>query len=431
MSRSLKVAPQYIQQAKSALRRCGFARQVDLAESLQLSKATVWNFLNGRPVDYLNFYEISQKLGLDLQEIADFDAQENDSSSSALEVEPDQVSADVAQEQAEAEVSSYVDRPPIESRCYETILQPGSLLRIKAAKRMGKTSLIDRILDQAAKHNYRTVRLNLLQADQAVLKGLDEFLRWFCMFVSRRLGLPNQLADYWEEGLGSSQNCTIYFEEHFLSQLEHPLVLVLDDVDRVFPYPKIAEDFLGMLRVLHEEARTNRLWKKLRLVIAHSTEVYIKLNINRSPFNVGVPIELPELSQEQVQDLAKRRGLAWDAVGAQGFAPLLESVGGHPHLIQLAIYSLTEHKITFEQLLQTAHTESGIYSDHLRGHLWNLQEHPELRTAMKKVVDATTPVQLEPIESFKLQSLGLVRLEGNNVKPWCNLYARYFGDRLS
>src|SRR5919199_3206496 len=132
MSRSLKVAPQYIQQAKSALKRKGFARQVDLAESLQLSKATVWNFLNGRPVDYLNFYEISQKLGLDLQEIADFDAQENDSSSSALEVEPDQVSADVAQEQAEAEVSSYVDRPPIESRCYETILQPGSLLRIKA-----------------------------------------------------------------------------------------------------------------------------------------------------------------------------------------------------------------------------------------------------------------------------------------------------------
>ncbi|MBD0346832.1 MAG: AAA-like domain-containing protein [Coleofasciculus sp. Co-bin14] len=431
MSRSLKVAPQYIQQAKSALRRCGFARQIDLAEKLQLSKATVWNFLNGRPVDYLNFYEISKKLGLDLQEIADFDAQENDSSSSALEVEPDEVSADVAQEQAEAEVSNYVDRPPIESRCYETILQPGSLLRIKAAKRMGKTLLIDRILDRAAKHNYRTVRLNLLQADQAVLKGLDEFLRCFCMFVSRRLGLPNQLTDYWEDGLGSSQNCSIYFEEHLLSQLEHPLVLALDDVDRIFPYPQIAEDFLGMLRVWHEEARTSRIWKKLRLVIAHSTEVYIQLNINRSPFNVGVPIELPEFTLEQVQDLAKRRRLDWDAVGAQGLAPQLEMVGGHPHLMQLANYSLTHQEITFEQLLQTAHTESGIYSDQLRGHLWNLQQYPELARAMKKVVDDTTPVQLEPMLAFKLQSLGLVRLNGNDGKPWCDLYAQYFRDRLS
>jgi transcriptional regulator with XRE-family HTH domain len=427
MSRSLKVSPQHIQQVKLALKRNGFARQTDLAESLQLSRSTVWGFLNGRPVDYLNFYELCQRLGLDLQKIAVFDSLGTDNSCPALDVEPDDVSADVSQEQAEAEVSSYVERPPIESRCYETILQPGSLLRIKAPKRMGKTSLIDRILHQAAKENYRTVRLNLLQADKAVLKGLDEFLRWFCMFVSRRLGLLNQLADYWEEGLGSSQNCTIYFEEHLLCQLEHPLVLALDDVDRIFPYPQIAEDFFGMLRVWHEEARTTRLWKKLRLVIAHSTEVYINLNINRSPFNVGMPIELPEFSQEQVQDLARRRGLDWDSTQV---TQLMEMVGGHPHLIQLAIYSLTRQDVTFEQLLQTAPTESGIYSDHLRGHLWNLQQHPKLAAAMKKVVDAKSPVQLEPMLAFKLQSLGFLQLYGNDVKLRCQLYSQYFATNL-
>ncbi|MBD1809736.1 AAA-like domain-containing protein [Microcoleus sp. FACHB-SPT15] len=32
---------------------------------------------------------------------------------------------------------------------------------------------------------------------------------------------------------------------------------------------------------------------------------------------------------------------------------------------------------------------------------------------------------------FKLQSLGLVGVERNEVKPWCYLYARYFCDRLS
>lgn len=258
----------------------------------------------------------------------------------------------------------------------------------------------------------------MLQADKAVLKGLDEFLRWFCTFVSRRLGLPTQLADYWEEGLGSSQNCTIYFEEHLLPKLEHPLVLALDDVDRIFPYPQIAEDFFGMLRVWHEEARTTELWKKLRLVIAHSTEVYIQLNINRSPFNVGVPIELPELTPKQVQDLAERQGLNW---GTSQVMELMSLVGGHPYLVQRAIYYLTCQEITFEQLLQTAYTESGIYSDHLRGHLWNLQQHSELATAMKKIVSATSPVQLETMEAFKLQSLGLVQLYGSEVKPRCDL----------
>ncbi len=434
MSRSLNVSPQHIERVKLAVKRNGFPRQRDLAEALQLSLATVNNFLNGRPVDYLNFYEISQKLGLDWREIADFESQSRDNSSPALDEEVPLTSQDWGEQDptavrdgVEAEVINYVERHPIESRCYETILQPGSLLRIKAPKRMGKTLLIDRILLQAAQENYRTVRLNLLQADKAVLKGLDEFLRWFCMFVSRRLGLPNQLADYWEEGLGSSQNCTIYFEEHLLCQLEHPLVLALDDVDRIFPYPQIAEDFFGMLRVWHEEARTTRLWKKLRLVIAHSTEVYINLNINRSPFNVGVPIELPEFSQEQVQDLARRRELDWDSTQA---TQLMEMVGGHPHLIQLAIYSLTRQDVTFEQLLQSAPTESGIYSDHLRGHLWNLQQHPELAAAMKKVVDAKSPVQLEPMLAFKLQSFGFVQLYGNDVKLRCQLYSQYFATNL-
>jgi hypothetical protein len=106
-------------------------------------------------------------------------------------------------------------------------------------------------------------------------------------------------------------------------------------------------------------------------------------------------------------------------------------VGGHPYLVQRAIYYLSRQEITLEELLQTAYTESGIYSDHLRGHLLNLLEQPELVTAMQRVVDATTPVQLEPMQAFKLESLGLVRLEGNNVKPWCNLYAQYFRERLS
>jgi transcriptional regulator with XRE-family HTH domain len=432
MSRSLKVSSQHIQQVKLALRRNGFARQTDLAESLQLSRSTVWGFLNGRAVDYLNFYELCQRLRLDLEIIADFDSPDTDNLSPSLEAEPDEVSADISQEQAEAEVSNYVDRPPIESRCYETILQPGSLLRIKAAKRMGKTSLIDRILDRAAKESYQTVRLSLLLADQAVLKGLDEFLRWFCVVVSRQLKLQPQLGDYWEEGLGSNYKCRMYFEEYVLTQINRPLVLALDDVDRIFPYGHIAGDFFGLLRAWHEEAKSHNIniWKKLRLIVAHSTEVYIPLNINRSPFNVGVPIELPEFTLEQVQDLAKRRGLHLDAVGAQGLAPLLEMVGGHPHLVQLAIYSLTHQEITFEQLLQTAHTESGIYSDHLRGHLWNLQEHPELATAMKKVVDATTPVQLEPMLAFKLQSLGLVKLNGNYVNIRCLLYSQYFSANL-
>jgi hypothetical protein len=292
---------------------------------------------------------------------------------------------------------------------------------------MGKTLLIDKILHQATQQNYRTVRLSLLLADGAVLTSLDKFLRWFCVVVCKQLGLPTQLDDSWEEGLGSNYNCTMYFEDHLLPKINSPLVLALDEVDRIFSYPEIAEDFFGLLRAWHEEARSRSIWQKLRLVVAHSTEVYIPLNINRSPFNVGVPIELPELTPEQVQDLAERQGLNWDTSQVM---ELMSLVAGHPYLVQRAIYYLTRSEITFEQLLQTAYTESGIYSDHLRGHLCNLQQHSELATAMKKVVDATTSGQLEPMLAFKLQSLGLIKLDGNCVNTRCQLYSQYFGANL-
>ena len=70
MSRSLRVAPKYIEKVKSALKRNSFPSQKAFATEVGMSRATASKFLNGKPVDYLNFVEISEKLGLDWQAIA-------------------------------------------------------------------------------------------------------------------------------------------------------------------------------------------------------------------------------------------------------------------------------------------------------------------------------------------------------------------------
>ena len=44
----------------------------------------------------------------------------------------------------------------------------------------------------------------------------------------------------------------------------------------------------------------------MRLVIVNSTDVYIPLPINRSPFNIGYSIELSPFTTLQVEDLAQR-----------------------------------------------------------------------------------------------------------------------------
>jgi hypothetical protein len=321
----------------------------------------------------------------------------------------------------------YVERVPHESLCYREILQPGALIRIKAPRQMGKTSLMARILYQAKEQGYRTVPLSFQHADTAVFTNLNALLQWFCAKITRKLRLPHQIDDYWTDTFGSKDNCTAYFEDCLLSQTDEPLVLGLDEVDRVFQYPTIADDFFGLLRAWYEEASygasDSDLWEKLRLVVVHSTEVYVPLNVNQSPFNVGLPIELLEFASEQVQDLTQRHGLNWNATQVE---QLMSLVGGHPYLVRVALYHIATGQLTLDQLLEIAPTEAGLYGDHLRRHLWHLQQHPELGAAFTKVVSASEPVELDSVLAFKLHSIGLVKLQGNYVTPRFDLYRQYF-----
>ncbi|MBD1866751.1 AAA-like domain-containing protein [Cyanobacteria bacterium FACHB-471] len=326
----------------------------------------------------------------------------------------------------------YMERPPIEVQCYQEIAHPGALIRIKAPRQMGKTSLMARILDQARKQGHRTVHLSFQLATSDVLSNVDKLMRWFCLWVSQRLGLPNQLVDYWDDIFDGNYNSTSYFEQYLLAATDSPLVIGLDEVDRVFAYPEVANDFFGLLRAWYERAkygdRDSQVWQKLRLIVIHSTEVYIPMNLNQSPFNVGLSIELPEFTIEQVQDLTQRYQLDWtlDQIEA-----LMRLVGGHPYLVRVAMYHVAHQSIAFKQVLKQAATEAGIYSDHLRRLLWNLEQHPELANAFRDVVTAKTSVSLKSILAFKLNSLGLVTIASNHVTPRCELYRQYFCERLA
>lgn len=182
-----------------------------------------------------------------------------------------------------------------------------------------------------------------------------------------------------------------------------------------------------MLRSWHERAKNDAIWKKLRLVIVHSKEVYIPLNMNQSPFNVGLAIELPELSHPQVQNLVQRHGLSWTGEQVE---KLMEMVGGHPYLVRMALYKIARAEMTLEELLRIAPTEEGLYCEHLRRHLLNLEENQELLLAMKQVVTANEPVRIDTGTAFKLRSMGLVKVKSNDVLPLCDLYRQYFRDRL-
>lgn len=323
----------------------------------------------------------------------------------------------------------YIKRPPVEELVLKEVHKPGCVIRIKAPKKMGKSSLLHRIIAHTQTENYQTVYIDFQEADNIVFASLDKFLRWFCANVTRQLQLTPKLDDYWDEDMGSKVSCKIYFETYLLAQINSPVVLALNEVNQIFEYPTIARDFLPMLRFWYEIAQQLENWQKLRMVVAHTTESYVPLHINQSPFNVGLAIALPYFTSSQVEDLAKRYGLNWEDISYT--QQLMEMVGGHPYLINLALYYLCQEGITLSQLLEKAITQTGIYSNHLRSHLLTLRQQPELAAALSKVIDSGSSVEIDAIIAYKLESMGLIKLDGNLSRPSCKLYRLYFQENLS
>ena len=324
----------------------------------------------------------------------------------------------------------YVERSPVEEDCFREVVQPGSLIRIRAPRQMGKTSLMARVLNHASEQGYNTVSISFQRADSKMFKDLDLLLKWFCFQVGKRFKKHRELDDYWGD-FSSKDSCTSYFEECLLEEMDKPLVLAMDEADLVFPHQLVADDFFGLLRSWYEAARygdyASELWEKLRLVVVHSTEPYVPLNINQSPFNVGMSVDLKEFELAQVQGLAERFDIDTSASTSEA---LVQLVGGHPYLVRKALYHLRREDLTLRELLDSAGTEGGIYGDHLRRHWYVLRDYPELAEAFYRVVSRVKPVDLDADASRKLESMGLIRLEGNMARPLCQIYREYFQEHL-
>lgn len=321
----------------------------------------------------------------------------------------------------------YVERPLIEEQACEEITKSGALIRIKAPKEMGKTSLLLRILDCAVDKGYKIIVMNLAQANCAILSNLDRFLRFLCANVTQQLDLEPKLDEYWDEDVGSKVSCSLYFRCYLLERVNSPIVLAFDELNRIFEYPEVAQDVLLLLRSWYEDGKRTPIWQKLRQIVVHSTEDYMPLKVNQS-LNVGLPIELGSFDINQVKKLAEKYQLGWQE--NEEAEQLIDLVGGHPKLIQTSLHYLSQKKLTLAQLLKTALTPEGIYYCHLRRQWLTLQQEPQLAEFFNILLQTDRPLKLEPIIAYKLSSMGLIKQIGTEAIVSCQLYQNYFSQNF-
>lgn len=377
-----------------------------------VSLSTFKRFLRGDSIRTLAFKAFCQVLGLNWEEVVE-------------QVNENPVESPFYIKRKTRENTEY-----IEDQCYEEIKKPGALIRIKAPEQMGKTWLLEKVMDFSRNQGYHTVKLDFRLAD---LSDYEALLQWLCVYVSEALDLEENLDNYWKKRYTKNDNCTRYFQNYLLSNIKNPLVFGLDCMDLVFEKPEYS-DITKLIRYWNDEAKStnnniSELWKKIRLVIVHSTEVYREMDINSSPLaGVGLVVEPPEFQPEQVLSLAQQYGLNWNASDIE---QLMTLIGGNPALVNIALKEAKQQNLSVEEILEFAATESGVFKNHLLRHLGNLRKSSELASAFLLCVSDQEPVEIDSQLGFKLDAMGLVKLHGNCVTPSCNLYRQYFSSRLA
>lgn len=335
----------------------------------------------------------------------------------------------------------YIERSQAESDAYQEIQRDGGIVRIRSPRKLGKSSLMLRVIDQADTLGYRTAVVDFQQADSSILSNLDKLLRWICLQLGSQLGLKPALDDYWSELTGSKLSCSSYLQSHILAAQETPVLLVINELNLIFDHPEVSRDFLPLLRSWHEEAKHAKVMQLLRQVLIYSTEVYVQLDLNLSPFNVGLPIHLTPFNAEQVAALSQVYGFNWQANKTLNSPvnKLMSNLGGHPYLVQLVLYELATRDAfieapseAVETLLSSAGDMGGLLSEFLQQLLADLIDNESASQAFKTLIKNPEEAnKANQFDLYQLERLGVIRLERGKARPVCKLFNDYLMQHLA
>jgi hypothetical protein len=144
-------------------------------------------------------------------------------------------------------------------------------------------------------------------------------------------------------------------------------------------------------------------------------------DVNLSPFNVGLNIQLKDFTPDQVADLNERHG---NPLKPHEIATLMTLVGGHPYLVRQAYYTLVGEGLSLADLSAIAGSTEGPFGKHLLFYQYNLKKNPILMDAFHQVLQE----QKMPDEILleRLSAVGLIHSEDGKWKPRCGLYGDFF-----
>jgi len=322
----------------------------------------------------------------------------------------------------------YIARPADEE-FRDAIARGDSIVLVKGARQVGKTSLLARGLQDARRRGALVILLDFQQFSSPALESANSLLLAAAEIIAEQLALE-PASQIWKPFLGASSNFERFMKREVLEKTEAHIVWGLDEVDRLFRFDYASEIF-GLFRSWHNLRALDPVgpWRRLTLAIAYATEAHLFItDLNQSPFNVGTRLSLSDFTLEQLTSLNRLHGEPLKT--SEEVEQLLRLVGGHPYLSQRGLYELAHTQLDLGVIERQADRDDGPFADHLQRMLLSLQQDPVLLQQLRDFVLSNNVLSHQALS--RLRSAGI--LSGDLTRPpelRCSVYARYLKEHLS
>jgi AAA-like domain/TIR domain len=342
-----------------------------------------------------------------------------------------------------------------DNEVFTELQKPRALVTLRGPRQTGKTSLMMGmyVALRRAEERLRTVFVDFQALEDKDLQSRNAIWRAVAAQIAKQLQIREWKASDWKLDDSYISNITNFLDQYVLAQDATPLLLCLDEVDRLFKSPIGSKFFSSVRAFFNDGARDGSSWEKVRWLLGTSSEPsFFIADLRQSPFNVGLRVELGVFTRQEVETLAGRHGLS---LAHDTSEEVMNYVGGRPYLTHLLFYHLARYPETRAKLFDARAGSSGIFRDHLHSYLVQFQREEALAKAMRRIINGDhagietyngvmallAKAMRRNVKGYgcedarlveRLEAAGLVRRDERSLKvvPACRLYAEFFGSEL-
>lgn len=335
---------------------------------------------------------------------------------------------------------------------YKHVMLDRGLVTIRGPRQTGKTSLMVSTCAalRIGGEELRAAFVDFQSFPLADLSSIHSIWHAIANHISRQFKFGGWDADCWKPGMDHDEGFERFLERCVFADDERPILICLDEVDRVFLSP-IKDEFFGTLRSFYNDGAINPNSRRVRWLLGTSSEPsFFIRDLTQSPFNIGQRVNLNVFTHSQTEALARRHGLEIDA---SMLHRVMNYLGGQPYLVHLFFYHLAGQPDSAEQLFDSRAASGGIFRDHLHRFLMHFHHDAPLAKAMLRVTQGEFETRASGQGTQwlaramrllgrgkgrdglrlanRLEAGGLARRDDEGrLVPLCGLYAEFFSKNI-